>query len=86
MNELGMFTNIRMMLELAPLLKHLQALAEAQTPQEQAIALVAVCRFGASKTDTKLDDEALDRIESVLRTDAGKELLNWVLKQIGVVK
>jgi len=86
MNELGMFSNLRLMVELAPLLGKLQDLMAASTPQEQAIALVAVCRFGAGKTDTKMDDEALDRVEAVLRTDAGKELLNWVLKQIGVVK
>lgn len=90
MNEAGMlgdmFRNFKLMAEIAPLLKHLQALGAADGPHEQALALVEIAKFGASRTDTKLDDEALDRIEAVLRTDAGKELLTWCLKQIGVAK
>lgn len=89
MNEAGMlgdmYKNFRLMTELAPLLGKLQALGAAKTPQEQAIALVDLARFGAGRTETKLDDEALDRVEAVLRTDAGKELMQWVLKQIGVL-
>jgi hypothetical protein len=89
MNEAGMLgdmlRNFRLMTELAPVLKHLQALGKAGTPHEQALAVIELAKFGATRTETELDDEALDRIEAVLRTDAGKELLNWVLKQIGVV-
>lgn len=79
-----MLRNVRLMTELAPLLGKLQALGSAQTPNEQALALIDLAKFGATRTDTRIDDEALDRIEAVLRTDAGKELLAWTLKQIGV--
>lgn len=89
MNEAGMLgdmlRNVRLMSELAPLLGKLQALGKAETPHEQALAVIDLAKFGATRTDTTLDDEALDRIEAVLRTDAGKELMTWVLKQIGVV-
>jgi len=74
---------VRLLVEWAPLLARLQTVADAKTPHERAVALVDVLQWAAGKTPTHLDDDALEHIESVLKTPEGQAAFDWVVKVVG---
>ena len=41
--------------------------------------------FVATKTDTPVDDDLLERIEAVLNSPAGSELLDYVVRLVSAV-
>lgn len=77
-----LFEKLRMLAEWAPLLARLQEVAAADTPHQQALAVVAVAQWAAGKSENKIDDEMLAHVEAVLKTDAGREFLEWALEKI----
>lgn len=74
------------LIEFFPLIAMLQAVSGATTLDGRAVAIISVLRFFANKTNTPIDNEFLDRLEAVLRTQQGMELLQWTGRQIeGIV-
>lgn len=61
-----------------PLIPLLQRVTVADEPQDRAIAIVDLLRFGTDRTATDLDGELLDHIEACLRTPEGSALAKWV--------
>lgn len=70
---------LRMIAEWSPMLARLQAVAMASTPHDRAVALVDALQWAAGKSDTTLDDEALEHVEAILRTAEGKAAFDWVV-------
>lgn len=79
---LSIFDKIKLLTEWAPVLAHAQAIASATTPHEQAVAIIDTLQFAAGKTDSPVDDEALQHLEDVLRTPEGREAFAWVVAKI----
>ena len=77
-----LFEKLRMLAEWAPLLARLQEVASAKTAHEQALGVVSVAQWAAGKSETLVDDEMLAHVEAVLKTDAGREFLEWTLEKI----
>lgn len=65
----------------APMLARLQAIGEAKTPHERALAIIKALQWAAGKSGTELDDEALTYIESILVTPEGKAFFDWVISK-----
>jgi hypothetical protein len=82
---LGLLDKLRLLAEWAPLLGRLQSITSAKTPHDQALAVVSTLQWAAGKSGTTLDDEALEHVESVLRTAEGKAAFQWVLNKLGGV-
>lgn len=82
--RMPLLDKLRMIAEWSPMLARLQAVAMAETPHDRAVALVDALQWAAGKSDTTLDDEALEHIEAVLKTPEGKAAFDWVVgKAVG---
>lgn len=79
--SIPLLDKLRMLSEWMPLLGRLQMVAAAQTPHDQALAVIAAAQWAAGKSDTNVDDEALRHIEAVLKTPEGKAMFDWVLSK-----
>lgn len=79
---LSIFDKIKLLTEWSPILAHVQAITAATTPHEQAVAIIDTLQFAAGKTDTPVDDEALQHLENVLMTPEGREAFAWVVTKI----
>jgi hypothetical protein len=73
---------LKLLAEWAPLLAQLQIIGSAQSPHEQAVAIVKTLQWAAGKSTTTLDDETLRHVEAVLRTKEGKEAFDWAYAKI----
>lgn len=83
--EFGSFPlieKLKLLAEWSPLLSRLQLIAVANTPHEQALAVVSTLQWAAGKSETDIDDQALRHIEALLKTPEGQQFFDWVLKQI----
>lgn len=61
-----------------PLIPLLQEIANAADAPSRARAILALLKFGASRSSTIKDDEFLAAVEPVLRTPEGARLAQWV--------
>ena len=73
---------LKLLAEWAPLLAQLQVIGSAQSPHEQAVAIVKTLQWAAGKSTTSLDDETLRHVEAVLRTPEGKAAFEWAYAKI----
>lgn len=76
---------VRMIVEWAPALSLLSEISAADTAKERAAGALKLMRFVATKTDTPVDDDLLERIEAVLNSPAGSELLDYVVRLVSAV-
>lgn len=73
---------LKLLAEWAPLLGRFQAVMDASTPEEQALAIVKALQWAAGKSSTDIDDEALYHIEAVLKSDEGKAAFGWIVNKV----
>lgn len=79
---LSLLEKLKLLAEWSPLLGKLQAVIASTDPHDQALAIVSVLEWAAGKTGTAIDDQALEHIEAILRSDAGKNAFQWVVKKV----
>jgi hypothetical protein len=73
---------LKLIAEWAPLIGRLQAVMDADTPYDQATAVVKTLQWAAGKSQTAIDDEALFHLEAVLKTPEGQAFFNWVVGKV----
>ncbi len=73
---------LKLLAEWAPLIGRFQTVLDAQTPYEQATAIVKTLQWAAGKSSTSIDDEALFHLEAVLKTPEGQAFFNWVVAKV----
>lgn len=76
---------LRLLAEVGPLLGHLQGAFLQSDPHKQALALVDAAQWAAGRTDNKIDDEALEHVEAILRTPEGQRAFSFVVSKLGVM-
>lgn len=82
--RMPLLDKIKLFAEWAPMLGRLQAVAVAQTPHDRALAILDALQWAAGKTEqTTVDDEAIEHLESVLRTPEGKAAFEWFVSKVG---
>jgi hypothetical protein len=84
--SLSLVGRINLLVQWAPLLAKLEAVATAKTPAEKALAIVDALKLAANKTQTTKDDNVLELIEAVLKTPEGLALVNWFALVAGEIK
>lgn len=80
--NLPILDKLKLLAEWAPLLGRLQGVIDADTPHDQALAVVKTLQWAAGKSSTELDDEALYHLEAVLKTPEGQAFFNWVVSKV----
>lgn len=80
--NMPLFDKLRLLAEWAPLIGRLQAVMDAKTPHEQALAVVKALQWAAGKSGTEVDDEATQHIEAVLRSPEGKAAFEWAVSKV----
>jgi hypothetical protein len=73
---------LKLLAEWAPLIGRLQAVMDASTPEERALAIVKTLQWAAGKSATEIDDEALFHLEAVLKSEEGKAFFGWVVDKV----
>ena len=69
----------RLVTEWGPALSMLSALSAAASPKERASLVVRLARFAATKTETKVDDVLLEKVQAVIESQPGAELVEALL-------
>jgi len=62
-----------------------QALAESD-PYKRAMLLADAVEWMASKSQTRLDDEAVRLITELFRTPQGEQLIRWALHKVEAIQ
>lgn len=80
--NLPILDKLRLLAEWAPLVGRFQSVLEADTPYDQATAVVSILQWAAGKSGTDLDDEALFHLEAVLKSPEGQAFFQWVVSKV----
>lgn len=81
--SLPIFDKLKLLAEWAPLIGRLQGVLNADTPHEQALAIVKTLQWAAGKSSgTAIDDEAVAHLDAVLRSPEGKAFFDWVVLKV----
>jgi hypothetical protein len=81
-DNLTWFQKIALIQAYAPALGYLQKFVSEPDPFKRGLVIADACEWLASKTDNRVDDEAVRHIAAVLKTSEGEQLVRWVLMQI----
>lgn len=76
---------IKVLLEWAPLIGLASEISAASTPLDRALKISAALKWAAEKTDTEADDEIVDLLEAVLKSDEGKALFDYLVTLVTAV-
>jgi hypothetical protein len=80
--NLPILEKLKLLAEWAPLLGRLQAVVTAETPHDQAVAVVKTLQWAAGKSGTELDDEAFFHLEALLKTPEGAAFFQWIVGKV----
>lgn len=73
---------IRLLVEWAPALQILPAIAASDPGRDRAVEIVRLLEFLAQKTEVKLDDDIVRMVKAILLTREGGELADYIAKLI----
>lgn len=73
---------LRLLAEWSPVLSFVQNLAREEDIHAKAIIVADACEWLASKSDIEWDDELVDLLADILRSDEGEKLVRWIVQQI----
>jgi hypothetical protein len=79
---MGFLDKLRLIGEWSPILSILQQYAGEPDTHKKVLVVMDALEFLASKTQTKLDDGLVTRLDAVLRTPQGEDLVRYVVEQI----
>jgi hypothetical protein len=80
--EMSFFAKLRLLAEWSPVLGQVQVIMAADDPHDQAVAVIDALQFAAGKTPTEIDDEALEHLESILKSEEGTAFFRWLVETI----
>lgn len=76
-----------MLVEYAPLLAYAQELAEQTDPHERVLVFLDAMKWLAARSDNDIDDEVLRLVSSVVESEEGEALFNYVVEAVkGLLK
>ena len=82
--EMNIFEKIRLVAEWSPLISFLQQFAEEADIHAKAVIVADAAEWVASRTELEWDDELVDHVADILRSDEGEALVRWILSQLEV--
>lgn len=76
---------LQLLVEWAPLIGLASEISAASTPLERALRISAALRWAASKTQTPVDEELVELLEAVLKSDEGAALFGYLVELFGAL-
>jgi hypothetical protein len=75
----GLADKIKLLMDWWPVVALLQRVAALPPGRAQAAAVVDLLRFLATKTEVEFDDHLAEKVQKVVETPAGGELVDYVV-------
>jgi len=82
MPPMGFLDKLRLIGEWSPVLSIVQQYANEADSHKKVLVVMDALEFLASKTDTQLDDGLVTRLDAVLRTSQGEDLVRYVVEKV----
>jgi len=83
-SSLNIWQAIRLLQTWSPLLQYGQKFLGTPDPYEKGLVVGEAAEWLASKTDAKVDDELVQHLADVAKTDEGERLIRFCLGLAGV--
>jgi hypothetical protein len=81
---MNIFEKLRLLAEWSPLISFLQRFAEESDIHRKAVIVSEAAEWIASRTELEWDDELVEHLADILRSEEGEALVRWILSQIEV--
>lgn len=75
------FEKLRMLTEYAPILTYMQDLLSEDDIHAKAVIALDAAQWIAEKTDVTWDEELIERVAAILKSEEGEDLVRWILEQ-----
>jgi hypothetical protein len=76
---------LQLLVEWSPLIGLASEISAASTPLERALKISAALKWAATKTQTPIDEELVDLLEAVLKSQEGAALFNYLVELAGAL-
>lgn len=76
------FEKLRLLTEYAPILTYMQDLVAEDDIHAKALIALDAAQWMAEKTDVTWDEELIERVAAILKSDEGEDLVRWILEQV----
>lgn len=81
---MNLFEKLRLLAEWSPIISYLQRLAEESDIHAKAVIISEAAEWLATRTEVEWDDELVDHISDILRSEEGEALVRWILARLEV--
>ena len=81
---MNIFEKLRLLAEYAPMISFLQRFAEESDIHRKAVIVTEAAEWIASRTELEWDDELVEHLADILRSEEGEALVRWILSQLEV--
>lgn len=78
---MNLFEKLRLLTEYAPLLTYMQDLVAEEDVHGRAVIAADAARWLAEKTDVTWDEELIELVADILKSDEGEALVRWIIEQ-----
>lgn len=78
---MNLFEKLRLLTEYAPLLTYMQDLVAEDDVHAKAVIAADAARWLAEKTDWTWDEELIELVGDILKSDEGEALVRWIVEQ-----
>jgi hypothetical protein len=85
-NSLNVWQALRLLQTWHPLVAYGQRFVQETDPYKKSLIVAEASEWVASKTDAKMDDQAVKLLADLLRTKEGEHLVRWCLLQVEAVR
>jgi len=81
---MNIFEKLRLLAEWSPLLTYMQTLAAEDDIHAKAVIVSEAAEWVASRTELEWDDELVEHVADIIRSEEGEALIRWILSQLEV--
>lgn len=81
---MNLFEKLRLLAEWSPIISYLQRLAEESDIHAKAVIISEAAEWLAARTEVEWDDELVDHVSDILRSEEGEALVRWILARLEV--
>lgn len=81
---MNIFEKLRLLTEYAPLIGYAQRLVSEQDHHAKLVIVAEAAEWITNRTEIEWDDELVEHVADILRSEEGEALVRWVLSQLEV--
>ena len=81
---MNIFEKLRLLAEWSPLLTYMQTLAAEDDIHAKAVIVAEALEWVATRTEIEWDDELVEHVADIIRSEEGEAFIRWILSQLEV--